>query len=301
MAYDVTELSCPLCGDGRLQREKGAADGVCLKCGRSVNLQVADTIGHARKKLIDTSGRTSLISFKHSERSVSQLRIIDELPDEVVARLESGKSFTFSGLPQPQEIPDDERTPKFAAEVERRRTTDKEYLEELSAYGRRPGQKVKRRAERSLRDRIRQEFGMHPFSSVDRNMVVAAARNAGLATNYDLPESPSRKEGSGHAAMARALYHDQSESKSNISRNHTDGALQTLMFEDDLEARLKKIWEKARSIENEMGRNDLFLAVGFLEWYESTASDKSITSPVILVPVGLRRELKGGKYVCALA
>ena len=44
-----------------------------------------------------------------------------------------------------------------------------------------------------------------------------------------------------------------------------------------------------RLLEEEQGVNNLFLAVGFLEWFDPNTPDKSRYAPLLLIPVELER------------
>ena len=48
---------------------------------------IKDRIEELRRKLIDVSGRTNLINFRHSERNHSHVRIIDEIPDQLLSQI----------------------------------------------------------------------------------------------------------------------------------------------------------------------------------------------------------------------
>ena len=69
----------------------------------------------------------------------------------------------------------------------------------------------------------------------------------GLHTNYECPEVTSGQE----------------------EEKHTDNAIQTVLFPDELETRLRSMRQKANSAIQETGANILYLSIGFLEWFES--------------------------------
>jgi hypothetical protein len=93
------------------------------------------------------------------------------------------------------------------------------------------------------------------------------AAERGFATSYDLPE-PTDGDAPDH---------------------HADDAIQTLLFPSDLERVLRAIAADARSAIEEKGSNVLYLAFGFLEWSESEDAKKTILSPLLMLPVSLRR------------
>ena len=73
------------------------------------------------------------------------------------------------------------------------------------------------------------------------------------------------------------------------SEKHSDKAIQTLLFPYEMEARLKSLLQTSDSAVQEMGANILYLAFGFLEWYESVSSNEARIAPLFLVPVRLQK------------
>lgn len=65
--------------------------------------------------------------------------------------------------------------------------------------------------------------------------------------------------------------------------------LQTLFYPVDLERRLGKIASNARIAIEETGTNVLFLIFGFLEFFESDDSERSMLAPLLALPVSLAR------------
>ena len=72
--------------------------------------------------------------------------------------------------------------------------------------------------------------------------------------------------------------------------------LQTGLEEEALEKRLLAMYRDAKTAEEEQGINILFLAVGFLRWYEDDRSDVMREAPLILVPVTLARDLRRSSF-----
>lgn len=70
---------------------------------------------------------------------------------------------------------------------------------------------------------------------------------------------------------------------------HTDRFLQTLLFPEDLGALLRRLHSEAELAIQETGSNMLYLALGFLEWYESDASSTARFAPLVLLPASLSR------------
>ena len=92
------------------------------------------------------------------------------------------------------------------------------------------------------------------------------ARHLGFATSYEVPEFAT--EG---------------------SHKHSDTAIQTLLYPYEMEARLKSLFQTSELAIQEMGANILYLAFGFLEWYDSNSSDSPRIAPLFLVPVRLNK------------
>jgi len=95
------------------------------------------------------------------------------------------------------------------------------------------------------------------------------ARIIGLSTSYELP----KPNGNG-AELDR----------------HKDDKIQTLHYPDDLETLLRRIASAARTTIEESGVNMLYLAFGFLEWYESDSSEEERLAPLVVLPVTLERK-----------
>ena len=64
---------------------------------------------------------------------------------------------------------------------------------------------------------------------------------------------------------------------------------------------MEKIAGDAHLAEQEMGLSTLFLAFGFLEWYESENSDKKAFAPLLLLPVQIEKQKIRGKFVFSIS
>jgi len=74
-----------------------------------------------------------------------------------------------------------------------------------------------------------------------------------------------------------------------VAARHTDDKLQTNLTSDRLQKKLLKLYYDARTYEEEQGVNILYLALGFLKWYEDANSERERYAPLLLVPVALDR------------
>lgn len=75
-----------------------------------------------------------------------------------------------------------------------------------------------------------------------------------------------------------------------VARRHRDNALQTQLTAEGLQKRLTAIYYEAREVEEEQGVNVLYLALGFLKWFEDGRSEVERFAPLVLLPVELTRE-----------
>ena len=187
-------------------------------------LPTLQALDNLRMRLLDLSARNRLLNFRHTDKA--GLRVIDELPDALVARLLDDGVLRFKPIPEPG-----------ASELLARR-----YL--------------CRRDDGTL-----QRLRPPPDATT-------WAQELGYATDYELP--PAATDG---PAPAR----------------HTDNAIQTLLYPHELEQRLKSLLQTATTAIEEQGHNILYLACGFLDWYESDSSDTVRSAPLFLLPVLLQR------------
>lgn len=79
-------------------------------------------------------------------------------------------------------------------------------------------------------------------------------------------------------------------------KRHVDRYLQTPHHSEKLQKRLLGLYYDARTYEEEQGVNILFLAMGFLKWFEDDTSDKPRWAPLMLIPVSLTRDSVGDRF-----
>ncbi len=75
-----------------------------------------------------------------------------------------------------------------------------------------------------------------------------------------------------------------------LSKKHSDKYLQTKLSLQDLNKVLNKISTTARSTNDDLGYNVLFLALGSVIWYEKDNSNEPMEAPVLLIPVEIKRK-----------
>ncbi|MCP2080855.1 UNVERIFIED_ORG: very-short-patch-repair endonuclease/DNA polymerase III delta prime subunit [Methylorubrum zatmanii] len=217
-----------------------------------------------RERLLDMTLRNPMLSYKHRPTSKRQLQIVDEVPSEVFRHLTGEASLTIVPLPEPDDVPRDEKTTDFVSALTYAKATDADFQEVLREADEAEPDKAEgiiAKGERSLRDRLREELGM---PKVDRQKLVDPvqhARTLGIDPSFELPREASAKQ-------------------------HTDRQLQTLKFPKPLDAILEKLRGDARLAEQETGLSTLFLVFGFLEWVEKEGGTK-LLAPLLLLPVHL--------------
>lgn len=76
------------------------------------------------------------------------------------------------------------------------------------------------------------------------------------------------------------------------------GRLHAKLTEEELDRRLVEIWRSSRRDLEETGAGTLYLAVGFLSWYEAESSGNERWAPILLVPLEMvRRSAREGFVV----
>lgn len=79
-------------------------------------------------------------------------------------------------------------------------------------------------------------------------------------------------------------------------REFENERLRTFFTDTELEKNLKKLHRTAKVSIEENGANTLYLAIGFLKWYESEKSEKARLAPILLLPVDITRKLVDKTY-----
>jgi len=231
-----------------------------------------------RKKLLDLSRRNPMLNYKHRAGSRRQLRIVHTNLESAFAELTTKqRELPFAPLPEPDDIPDDELTDTFKAALGHAKSTDLDYLTRLAALDAiaRQDDASLARLERWLRDSIREQLELPPRPSRQEFNLIEHARKKGIEPNYELSSTPP------------------------IDAN-VDRRLQSMFFADELDSRLARIVADARLSEQETGLSTLFLAFGFLRWYESNDSDVANFAPLLLLPVQISKRLQGRRAVYSI-
>jgi hypothetical protein len=110
----------------------------------------------------------------------------------------------------------------------------------------------------------------------------------------------------GKAMRFRALGHDRHEAGEIVlteeveeavgEDRYTDNHLETRLGPDALAKKLLKIAREAKTAEEEQGVNILYLALGFVTWFEDKSSAIVREAPLALLPVELVRNARTSTY-----
>ena len=101
----------PIANDAQVSNE--AKDNTKGPAGRVLSTRetaAQKRIGNLRMRLLDLSNASRLLNYKFSNRSRRQVRLIDQLPNELIDKLKEGKRLVFKSLPEPGDEPEDERS-----------------------------------------------------------------------------------------------------------------------------------------------------------------------------------------------
>lgn len=225
---------------------------------------VKDKIADLRVKLLDLTNRNSLLNFRHSEKALTHVRIIDELPDFLFGALIGEKKLTFLSLPEPDNEPRDERTEDFQTYFRESTLTDDEYLADIARLENEDDSFDEIAViERRLKDRVRERLGMPPVKDLKPLSNAKWAKEKGLEPKYDMP-LPSQED------------FDKAD-------KHYDEYIQTLLKPKEFRRKMTGLKRYINTDINETGVNTFYAAFGFLERYDSENSEKPFYAPLLLL------------------
>lgn len=110
------------------------------------------------------------------------------------------------------------------------------------------------------------------------------------------PDMAGEREG---GAFVLPQPEDDDVGEEGFARRHSGTKLQTALSSAKLQARLRSIAYDAQTVETEQGVNILYLALGFLKWFEPRDFEKPRYAPLILIPVTLSRASANERYKIA--
>lgn len=241
-----------------------------------------------RKRLLDLSKRNKLINYRRPAKS-RNLKIIDESPEFIYDYLVSQeKTFKFKSIPYPTTMPQYrqylheksifETETLTALELEEKKLFFQYYWLEA------PVIQFPHLQKDTLQEK-RLDF-------LQKRQTLTAEYEELLLKIKKIEEDKNFTVESQAKALGLVVSNEMPEIKLENEHNfdiHIDGFLQTLHYPDDLEHILKHIELNARSIMDVTGSNMLYLVLGVLEWREADNSEVKVKSPLINIPVVLKR------------
>lgn len=243
---------------------------------------VQEKISELRMRLLDLTNRNALLNFRHSERALTHVRIIDELPDFLFGSLVDGDRLTFKSLPEPDDEPYDERTDEFQLAFGETALTDEQYLEEIEELSNKDDCFDDLSViERNLKNRVRESLGMPPVNDLKPLSNAQWAHQNDLSPKYDMP-IPSED--------------DFKPGK------HSDEYIQTLLKPKELQHKLSGLMRYINTDINETGVNTFYSAFGFLERYESNNSERPFFAPLVLLQLDppIKKKIEGGEVLVSI-
>jgi hypothetical protein len=177
-----------------------------------------------RLKLLDLSKKNRMLNYSLGVRSQRYLQIVDDTLEDVYVRLASEEArLRISFLPEPDDLPVEEKTEDFLAALEHAKVSDIDFATKLDALETegRDDEIELARLERQLRDRVRAQLGLPPRATRAEVNRTEHARSFGIDPGLEL--QAKRPDG------ARVSL-----------------ALQTLKYPDELERVADKILGQAR-------------------------------------------------------
>lgn len=119
-----------------------------------------------------------------------------------------------------------------------------------------------------------------------------------LATNQSFKVIP-KMEKITHDLVSNNIYsvsRIKNEFHKLIEEDFKEYRIRSYETEYALEKRLKEIYRKTKLSIEENGSNTLYIALGFLKWFESDISQRPYYAPLILLPVELTKKRAGSAY-----
>lgn len=173
--------------------------------------------------------------------------------------------------------------------------------------------------ERSLDDRAARTAIVRLFDDTRRRLVETGTRNRLVHVNRantrgnvlnivnERVDDIYSILSSGKLMRFLAIGRDKDDERGTISfvdadhedfaqERYIDAQLETRLGPDALQKKLLKIAREAQTAEEESGVNILYLALGFLTWFEDKASSIPREAPLVLLPVELVRNARTSTY-----
>jgi hypothetical protein len=115
----------------------------------------------------------------------------------------------------------------------------------------------------------------------------------------DDEDAPQRMGLIGDEIANKSSSKTSSGSKGDDEVSATDDVLHTILAPEELDRRLQALIDDSATLMQEQGVNVLYLALGFLKWFENEAPETPRYAPLLLIPVTLEKGRGGKRYSLA--
>ncbi len=233
--------------------------------------EVEKQLDAARQQLLDLTLRNRLLNFRKTRRST--LTVIDEIPREIYDLLVlREKAMQF--LHAPEVVEEEEAPAPEESDTEAGNPTEEETAPPL-----------------------------HPDSEVAVEEEEAPASEETTphseATTEEAPPASEDSDDGNLTEEEKAVLWGPTTEEAEPEEKHLDRYLQTDLPQAALQEQLFTIHQKARSVFEEQGYTVLYLALGFLKWFDAADADTPRMAPLVLVPVELNRRSVRGAFKVA--
>ncbi len=236
-----------------------------------------DKIEQLRTGALDLTRKNRYINTQLYGNTTRLIRVVDEQPGILFAKLIDDKKLSFDPLPRLDSDPADEDEADFNYAFLQAQIIDEDYSHALEAIdaSAEDAEEQKRELDRQLKDKVREQLGM-PARAQDKahQNLADHARQNGINPDYELPP-PDEVSPDGR---------------------HEDRKIQTLLLPKDLERVAQGVYSRGQSFLDETGVNIVRGAFGFLEWKDVENDDQKFCSPLILLPVSLEKKASRGGF-----
>lgn len=251
-----------------------------------------------RRKLLDLTSRNRLLNFPVAQKH-SSLRIVDELPDQLFRTLISEEPMQFAGVPDPSR----HQLQKFGFLDKNQDLTDeknKKSMPDAKSWAAKLGINTSYELLSQPKNNVSAEDYQQvvkAWQDILDSLKDNATSRPGAWNNALQSEPPAERL---IATLMQLGYKDLGEFERDakagkplrtpsIRTSLTDTQIQTLYYPSEFEAMLRSLHGKAQVAIEETGAGILYLALGFLEWFESEDSDKPRLAPLFTIPVTLEK------------
>lgn len=220
--------------------------------------KMAERLNTLRKGALDLSRRNPLVSLPiHNQRTNAFFRIVDTSLKALVDWADSDQTIKIAPLPHLDDAPKDENSYEFRqalAEALAERAESSESSES--------NETLTLKEERAIKDEIRDRLGLPPIDKYTLPDILDHAKAHGVNPDFNLP----------------------SRSRPQVSLQK----LQTRMLPETLERKLRGLYTRSQTWQQETGINVLYLTLGIFE-YHDRESGRDCFAPILLYPVELTR------------